>query len=119
MKVLVVDDEEMIRESLAAYFESRGARVVKAGSAEEALAILSETEIESAVVDIRLPGMNGNEFMYRAHSLRPNMRIVIHTGSVDYVVPGDVLEAGVRPVAVFQKPVFDLEDLFKVAVGEG
>jgi DNA-binding NarL/FixJ family response regulator len=117
MNVLILDDEEMIRESLAVYFETRGASVFKAGSAEEALEILAGTGLDAAVVDIRLPGMNGNEFLRRASEQRPGMRFVVHTGSVDYTIPGEVLAAGVRLAAVFQKPVYDLADIYDAAVG--
>lgn len=118
MNILILDDEEMIRESLAVYFESRGASVFTAASAEEALAILAGTELDAAVVDIRLPGMNGNEFLRRAFEQRPGMRVVVHTGSVDYTVPREVIAAGTRPVAVFQKPVYDLADIYDAVAGK-
>ena len=63
---LILDDEESIRQSIAAYMEDDGYIVFQAGSGEEALEIVKNNVIDEAVVDIRLPGMDGNTFMIEA-----------------------------------------------------
>ena len=57
--VLVLDDEGVVRESLADYFEDCGWRVWQAASAEEALELLASESPGGVLVDIRLPGMRG------------------------------------------------------------
>jgi CheY-like chemotaxis protein len=66
MRVLIVDDEEMIRDSLADYLEDDGFQVWTASSGEEGLRVLSRERMECCVVDMRLPGMNGDEFVVKS-----------------------------------------------------
>ncbi|MFH1154677.1 MAG: response regulator [Pseudomonadota bacterium] len=113
VKVLVLDDEESIRQSIAAYLEDEGILVFQASSGEEAIDIVSNTPIEAAVVDIRLPGMDGNSFMVKAGQIRPGIRFVVHTGSADYILPESVMAIGVGPENVFIKPVHDLRILME------
>lgn len=109
--VLVLDDEESIRQSIAAYFEDEGITVLQAASGEEGLKILNEQPVTAAVVDIRLPGMDGNSFMLQAGAMNPAMRFVVHTGSADYVLPDAIKAIGVKAENVFIKPVHDLNVL--------
>ncbi len=81
---LILDDEESIRQSIAAFMEDEGYLVFQAESSEEALEIVRNHPIDDAVVDIRLPGHDGNTFMLEAKKLRPNIKFVVHTGSADY-----------------------------------
>jgi len=113
VKVLVLDDEESIRQSIAAYFEDEGITVFQAASGEDALEIVKENKIDAAVVDIRLPGMDGNAFMIAAGEKYPDIKFVVHTGSADYILPESVKSVGVRPESVFIKPVHDLRVLIQ------
>lgn len=59
-RVLVVEDEESIRELIALNLQMAGYEVLEAGSAEEGLALLAKSETcDAAVLDVMLPGMNG------------------------------------------------------------
>ncbi len=111
VNVLVLDDEESIRHSIAAYFEDEGFIVFEAASGEEALVLLESRSVDAAIVDIRLPGMDGNTFMTKACNIDSTIRFVVHTGSADYVLPDSLKSVGVRVEAVFIKPVHDLNVL--------
>lgn len=112
-RFLIVDDEAGIRNSLAAYMEDEGLEVHTAESSEEALAIMTRLPIDGAVVDIRLPGMDGNAFMCRAVDLNPDIRLVIHTGSADYSPPPAVRALGISSRQVYIKPIADLSALIQ------
>lgn len=58
-KILIVDDEEHIRELIRFYFDKEGFSVVQAASGEEALEILENEYIDLAIVDIMMPVMDG------------------------------------------------------------
>lgn len=116
-KILILDDKESIRQSIAAFMEDEGLVVFEAGSAEEGLAILQENDIVGAVVDIRLPGEDGNSFMAKAHKINPDIRLIVNTGSTDYIPPDDVIKLGVSPKRIFIKPA-DLNQLVKVLLSE-
>lgn len=112
---LILDDEETIRQSIAAFMEDEGYQVFQAESTEQALKIVADHKIDEAVVDIRLPGEDGNTFMVEARKINPDIRFVIHTGSADYVLPDAVRNLGVTDEMVLIKPAADLRilcDLF-------
>ena len=125
MNVLIVEDEEMLREALSAFLETHGCQVRTAPSGEEGLRILSLQPADVAVVDIRLPGMSGSEFILRAHAVRPEMVSLIYTGSKNFTVPPELGRIGMGPERIFEKPLFDLRVLVKAifqqkkAVGAG
>lgn len=106
--VLVLDDEELLRESLSIYLENKGFIVFQATSAETALALLSGLACQAVVVDIRLPGMSGLQFIEKAHVLWPQLKFLIYTGSPGVFLSSEVLAAGVTPENLFTKPAADL-----------
>ena len=107
-KLLILDDEESIRHSIAAFMEDDGYKVFQASSAETALDIIKNNKIDEAIVDIRLPGMDGNIFMVKAKNILPDIKFVVHTGSADYVPPEEVKKRGITSNKIFIKPAADL-----------
>jgi len=107
-RVLVLDDEADIRESLAGYLEDSGLQVLSAGSAEEALTLDGLDGVAVAVVDIRLGGMDGVSFIRRLHAARPHVRFLIHTGSTDFRLDDGLRAIGLTDEDVLYKPVVDL-----------
>lgn len=61
-RILVLDDEPHVADTLAAIFRMHGYEVKVAYSAEEAIETIAEWEPDLALVDVMLPGMNGVEF---------------------------------------------------------
>lgn len=62
-KILVVDDETTMLETLSGFFGSRGYQLMTAASAEAALKLMAEEQPSLALIDIKLPGMNGLELL--------------------------------------------------------
>lgn len=108
---MVLDDNDAVRESLEAFFEDRRGLVFPAATAEEALEILQSEKPDGATVDIRLPGMDGNDFLRKASELQPNIACVIITGSPEYRLPDDIGSMPHVAALVFAKPVSDLDAL--------
>jgi two-component system, OmpR family, response regulator len=106
--ILIVDDEAMIRLNLCAFLEDEGFSIFSAESSEVALQLLERQQIHLSIVDIRLPGMDGNQFILRAHSLYPRMKYLIHTGSSSYQLPVELLALGMLMDDVFMKPIADM-----------
>ncbi|MHC4886608.1 MAG: response regulator [Planctomycetota bacterium] len=109
--VLVLDDDEVVRESLVFFFEDCGWTPLCAETAEEALEILSTTRTDGAIVDIRLPGMDGNGFIRKAKALHPTLACIICTGSPEYDIPEDLQRLPGVSQQVFAKPVRGLKKL--------
>ena len=71
MKILLIDDDEWVRDSLRLFFESEGCRLLTLETAEEGLVVLEKNIYDIIIVDYKLPGLNGIEFLERirlAHS---------------------------------------------------
>ena len=60
-RILIVDDEQMIRSLVASYLRSDGFEVVEAANGQEAVAAVSKRKPDLVVMDIRMPGMDGLE----------------------------------------------------------
>jgi DNA-binding NtrC family response regulator len=78
-KILVVDDEEIVRESLRDWLDGVGYKVDIAESAEKALRIIKQKKIKIMVADLIMPGMNGIELMKKAREIVPTISTVIIT----------------------------------------
>jgi DNA-binding NtrC family response regulator len=113
IRVLVVDEEPSIRESLVEYLDDFDFDVSSAENAEDALELLARTPQDVAIVDLRLPGMSGETMIQRAHEMMPAMRFLIYTGSVGYHLSEELERIGMRSEDVFTKPLTDLSLLIK------
>jgi len=78
--VLVVDDEAHIRESLEKILVKEGLEVAQAATGQEALEVLRERSISVAVCDLRMPLMDGVQFLKAARAMRPETEIILMTG---------------------------------------
>jgi len=79
-KLLIVDDELSVRDSLEKWFREEGYEVGTAESASEALTRLAEHPWDVALVDIKMHGMDGIELQRRMHELNPDLMVIIMTG---------------------------------------
>ena len=113
LSILIVDDEEKIRNTLKDYFEDLGWTVQTAASGEQGLNVIARREIQVCTVDIRLPRMSGEEFILKAHGLNPKPRFLIYTGSSDYELPEKLLTIGLTLQDVLIKPTESLDVLAK------
>lgn len=110
-RILIVDDEERIRQLLADYlddFEEFDIRIAPSG--EKALEKLAAKTADVAVVDMRLPGMSGEEFITRAGERKLCRFFLLHTGSMDYKLAKALKDLGMTREDVFLKPS-DVDDI--------
>ncbi|MFO7785543.1 MAG: sigma-54-dependent transcriptional regulator [Thermodesulfobacteriota bacterium] len=87
-RILVVDDEEAMRESLGAWLQKAGHDVGLAPSGAAALEMLSQRPCDLALVDIKMPGMDGHELLKRIREDYPRVMVVMITayGSIESAV---------------------------------
>ncbi len=78
--MLVVDDDEVLRERLAKALRTRGYDVRTAANADEAMAQAREESPELAVVDLKMPGRSGLELVKDLKALDEGTRVVVLTG---------------------------------------
>jgi len=110
-RLLIVDDELHVRESLSRWFIEDGYDVVAASSGKEALAVLGETAVDVIITDIRMPGMDGLELQRRIREVNPNVAIVLITAYASVSTAVQALKEGAYDYVT--KP-FDPEELSRV-----
>jgi signal transduction histidine kinase len=114
--ILLVDDDNAVRDVTAAMLREAGHRVVEAGSGGAALDLLErDTGITLMLVDFAMPGMNGAEVARRVKKIRPVLPILFITGFADRSALADVSESH-----IVSKPFLgnELMDKLRFALGE-
>jgi CheY-like chemotaxis protein len=106
--VMVVDDDDDVRQLTAESLGESGYRIVEAASGEAALALIDAGQpVDLVIADFAMPGMNGRVFANEAKARRPGLRVLYVTGYADASVLA--LEPGEQ---LLQKP-FRVADLAK------
>jgi len=111
IKLMVIDDEKNIRETIRDYFEDSGWKVAIFSSGEDALEFLQNETTEYIIVDGRLPGMTGADFIRKASLVRTGIKYIIYTGSCDFQITDDLRASGITEKNILMKPVMDFTDL--------
>ncbi|PPQ33693.1 PAS domain S-box protein [Rhodopila globiformis] len=102
VRVLLVDDDDMVRETLAAQLEDLGFRMLVASGGAEAIALLEAAEVVDALVsDLSMPDMNGLTTIERARTIRARLPCFLLTG---YVGERAAMKAG-DAFTLVRKPV--------------
>lgn len=125
INVLVVDDEEMIREAVSSYLEKQGCRVFAAETGREALQIFARQPISFVILDLMLPDLSGEELcttirrqsrvpiiMLTAKTLEEDMLNGLDLGADDYITkPFGLKNLYARMQAVLRRSGEDLKPL--------
>ena len=93
-KILIVDDETVVRDSLGKWFSSEGYQAKPAGSAREALEVIANAEFDVALLDIKMPGMDGMELQARLREADPELTVIIMTGYASVETAVQALKQG-------------------------
>jgi len=109
--ILIVDDEDDIPSLIRDYLEDETEfRIEHANTAETGLELVKTFAPDLCMVDIRLPGMDGNTFIQKALRIRPSCKVIIHTGSLNYTIPPTLEKLGIREECILFKPVLQLQE---------
>lgn len=94
MRILIIDDEEVLREVLEAVLRREGFDVLTAASGEEGLSLLDREDIDLIILDMMLPGMSGSEALRVIRQTDPEIPVVIITAysSIDGAI--DAMKRG-------------------------
>jgi len=103
-RILVVDDEDMVRNIISKLLSVRGHSVVAASSGSEALQFFQSQTFDFVITDQGMPEMSGRELAYQIRKLSPSVPIVLLTGDTDLRTDASIINR------VMTKP-FKINDL--------
>lgn len=111
-KILIVDDDDTIREVLSYAVAQFGHKVYKANNGAEAMDVLRATpEIEMVILDLKMPVMTGQEVCPLIKDMRPDIEIIISSGFVDESVLRELKDKGVKYILRKPYPLEVLEEI--------
>jgi len=96
MKILLIDDDEWIRDSLTLFFESEGCRLVALETAEEGIDALKKSSYDIIIADYKLPGMDGLEFFRQLVKSHPHVMKILITAYMSEKVVSEANGMGIH-----------------------
>lgn len=113
MRVLLVEDDQWIRDSLRRFFANENCALMAVETGEDALEIIKDNACDIIITDYRLPGMDGLEFLKRAQSINAQVKKILLTAYMSEAVISEAFRLGVHEF--IEKP-FSTEDLEEALV---
>lgn len=107
-RVLLIDDERELLETLSERLETRGLVVETAESGEEALEIIQQRRFDAIVLDLAMPGIDGVETLRRMRAMNPDVQVILLTGHATVQKSIEVMKLGA--VDLLEKPA-DIKQL--------
>ncbi len=93
-KILIVDDELVVRDSLSKWFTSEGYLAHPVAGGRQALECIQHQEFDIALIDIKMPGMDGMELQARFKEADPELMVIIMTGYASVETAVQALKRG-------------------------
>ena len=108
MKVLLVEDDQWIRDSLRRFFANENCALMAVETGEDGLEIVRDNACDIIITDYRLPGMDGLAFLKKAQKINPRLKKILLTAYMTESVISEAFRLGVHEF--IEKP-FTTEDL--------
>lgn len=118
-KILVVDDDEMLRDMHATVFEDEGYLVGSASDGHEAWSLITTQHFDLLVTDMFMPNLNGFELTLKCHKEFPELKIILVSGGGKDIIAEhgqrkvQYMEQEVEIDAFLKKP-FNLDDMLSI-----
>jgi len=95
-KILLVDDDEWIRDSLTVYFGTEGCHILAVETAEEGIELLKQEDWDIILTDYKLPGIDGLAFSKKVQEIRPDAIKILITAYKSKEVVSEASGAGIQ-----------------------
>src|SRR3954447_6174968 len=107
-KILIVDDQDMMRDSLAAILAREGHEIIAANDGNIAIGRLSSTKIDLVITDLKMPKMTGIELLAEVKKLKPDVPVILMTAFASVQTAVEAMKLGAYDY--IQKP-FDGDEI--------
>lgn len=108
IKILIADDEELIRSSLTRFIQRRGHEVYSANNGVEALEILNQKNVELVILDLLMPEKNGFDVLKEMPKFLPVIVISAFSGPLEVDIHTDLYP---QVIGFIKKPFDNLQNL--------
>jgi DNA-binding response OmpR family regulator len=117
-RILIVDDEQSVRHTLAKIFTQMGYQTVEATSGQQALEYIARRTFDLVLLDLKMPGMDGTEVLEAAHPLGPDTVFIFLTahGTLDSAIIG--IKHGVFDYLLKPSPVQEIIRVVEAGLAE-
>ena len=95
-KILLVDDDEWIRDSLTLYFDTEGCQMIAVETAEEGMELLKQQDYDIILLDYKLPGIDGLTFSREIQEICPDAIKILITAYKNRKVVSEALNVGIQ-----------------------
>src|SRR5262245_37962943 len=109
IRLLIVDDDEQLRQTLARRFQRDGMAVTESASGEDILARAGQTRFDVALLDLHLPGMSGIELLEKLKALQPELEALVFTAHASIETAIQAVKRGAYDYLTKPFQIADLE----------
>lgn len=95
-KILLVDNDEWIRDSLTGYFDAEGCHILAVETAEEGMELLTQQNYDIILIDYKLPGIDGLTFSKKIQEICPDTIKILITAYKNKKVVSEAASAGIQ-----------------------
>jgi DNA-binding NtrC family response regulator len=103
LKILLIDDDQWIRDSLSMYLQEEGCSIIALETAEEGIEEMAHNLFDVVIASYRLPGINGLRFLQKVNAMQPNSVQILITAYRDKKVKSEAHRIGVH--GIIDKPI--------------
>jgi DNA-binding NtrC family response regulator len=95
-KILLVDDDEWIRDSLTLYFDSEGCQMIAVETAEEGMELIKQQDYDIIFLDYKLPGIDGLTFSRKIQEICPDAIKILITAYKNKKIVSEAVNVGIQ-----------------------
>jgi PAS domain S-box-containing protein len=117
--ILLVDDEEHLREMLTEYLSDAGYRVLIASNGSEALELFrtNHGSIDLVITDLGMPQMGGEELFIKMKKIAPEVKVIVTSGYLDGVTKEHLLHLGIKDVLTKPSKLQEMQKVIRTVLG--